>query len=70
MVTWLHRTPKSLWLIEVDPRRGASISLRPLKLPVGPHTLLLVNPEFHIRRPYPVMTQPGETLRKRLDFAE
>jgi hypothetical protein len=24
-----YRTPKSLWLIEVDPHRGGSISLRP-----------------------------------------
>src|SRR5215831_17541625 len=24
-----HRTPKSLWLIEVDPHRGGSISLLP-----------------------------------------
>src|SRR3989442_15548112 len=31
VVTWLHRTPKSLWLIEVDPHRGGSISFPPVK---------------------------------------
>jgi hypothetical protein len=31
--------------------------------------LLLTNPEFHINRSYPVVIQPNETLRKRLDFA-
>jgi serine/threonine protein kinase len=41
-----------------------------VKLPAGPHTLLLVNPEFHINRSFPVTIQPNETLRKRLDFAE
>jgi serine/threonine protein kinase len=41
-----------------------------VKLPAGPHTLLLVNPEFHINRSYSVTIQPNETLRKRLDFAD
>jgi hypothetical protein len=41
-----------------------------IKLPAGPHTLLLVNPEFHINRSFPVTIQPNETVRKRLDFAD
>jgi len=32
VVTWLHRTPKSWWLIEVDLHRGGSISLRPVSV--------------------------------------
>jgi hypothetical protein len=41
-----------------------------LQLPAGPHTVVLSNPEFHIQRTLPVELKPGETLRKKLDFAE
>jgi hypothetical protein len=46
--------------------RGAT-PLR-LDLPAGKHTLLLVNQDFNVRREFPVTIEPGETLRKRVDF--
>jgi hypothetical protein len=46
--------------------RGATPVLLPL--PAGPHKLLLVNPEFHINREYTVVIEPGQTLRKRVEF--
>jgi serine/threonine protein kinase len=46
--------------------RGAT-PLR-IKLPAGAHTLLLTNPEFNVRRTFPVTIEPGQTLRKRIDF--
>jgi hypothetical protein len=40
------------------------------KLPAGKHVVLLTNPEFKISRTLPVTVMPGETLRKKLDFAQ
>ncbi len=39
-----------------------------LTLPAGKHTVVLSNPEFKITRSLSIMIQPGETLRKKLDF--
>jgi hypothetical protein len=39
-----------------------------LELPAGPHTLLLVNPEFNVKRAFPIVIEPQKTLRKRVDF--
>jgi len=40
-----------------------------LKLPAGTHTVVLSNPEFHVRRTLSVEVQEGRTLRKMLDFS-
>jgi hypothetical protein len=39
-----------------------------IKLPAGPHTLLLVNAEFNVSRSFPIVIEPGQTVRKRVDF--
>jgi serine/threonine protein kinase len=40
------------------------------KVQAGKHTVVLSNPEFKISRTLSVMVQPGETVRKKLDFSE
>jgi hypothetical protein len=40
-----------------------------LKLAAGAHTVVLSNPEFHIRRTLSVDVEEGRTLRKMLDFS-
>src|SRR5439155_11824536 len=41
-----------------------------LKLAAGKHTLVVTNPEFHIKRQITVTIKPNETVRKKLDFSE
>ena len=39
-----------------------------VKLPAGPHTVLLANPEFAITRTLQVQIVPGQIVRKKLEF--
>ncbi len=41
-----------------------------IKLPAGQHSVLLSNPEFHIKREMAVDIKAGATVRKRFDFAD
>lgn len=48
---------------------GESLGTTPIlrhRLPAGPHTLLLVNPERGLRQRYRVTIRPGETTRRRV----
>lgn len=48
---------------------GRSLGTTPIlreRLPAGPHTLLLVNPERGLRQRYRVTIRPGETTRRRV----
>jgi hypothetical protein len=40
-----------------------------VKLKAGSHEVVLVNPEFKIKRTLSVEVEPGQTVRKSLDFA-
>jgi hypothetical protein len=52
--------------VDGQPRGTTPLSL---KLKAGPHAVVLSNPEFHISRTLSVEVQPGQTVRKSLDFA-
>ncbi len=39
-----------------------------LKLPAGPHAVVLTNGEFKVKRSLSIVITPNETTRKRLDF--
>jgi serine/threonine-protein kinase len=60
----------SPWCHVVIDGKDRGVTPLQIKLPAGPHTLLLSNPEFHIDRSYPLVIKAGDTLRKRLDFAD
>jgi hypothetical protein len=54
--------------VTVDGQARGATPLK-LSLKAGPHEVVLANPEFHIKRTLAVEVEPGQTVRKTLDFA-
>lgn len=55
--------------VEIDGKDRGQTPIS-IKLPAGTHTVVLSNPEAKIKRSLSVVVHPGETVRKKLDFAK
>ncbi len=57
-------------LVSIDGKAQGQTPLVGLKLPAGPHSLLLQNPELHREASYTVTIEPGETTARRIGLEQ